>query len=606
MADFVRDTTVGYVNKDFDSLKRDLIAYAQAHFSGSFQDFNETSPGMAILELQAYIGDVLSFYIDQNFLEMKQETARQLKNVEAFAKQLGYRPKGKRTARVPLKVIVELPATTDSTGNRVPDYTYAPVIKAGSQFIGPNSTIFESLEDLDFSLTPANVVVASRDNAGVIAYFAIRREVQCVAGTTVKDTINVTSYTPYLRVNLSNKGVQEVLSVTDSNGYTWYEVDFLSQNMVFDQVSNTNNDSTIVPYIMKLRSAPRRFTVDYSPSKDATTLQFGPGQGLKNDDELIPSIANISLPIAGRQTVSNFSLDPQNFLKTRSLGLSPYNTTLYVRYRIGGGEETNVPKGTINKPGSLNIQFKSNSLVQTKMDAVTNSVECINIIASEGGGAAETMDEIKTNAGSYFASQRRCVTREDYLTHVFSMPEKFGRPEKAFIKQNEFDPFAVDIHVLSLDANANLIHPSVILKQNIQTWLSKLRMMTEGVNILNGSIINIGVNFGVVISPRKNRSEVMTNCFTALKNYFDISKMQIGQPIVISDIEATLQSLDGVVSVYKLNLTSFYGISGGYTYPTDISSFDVSAATKHGILYCPDGCIFEVRHPENDIVGESK
>jgi hypothetical protein len=251
----------------------------------------------------------------------------------------------------------------------------------------------------------------------------------------------------------------------------------------------------------------------------------------------------------------------------------------------------------INKPGSFRMTTAATGSAES---AIRDSVEVLNLVASEGGGPAETISEIKTNAESFFASQMRAVTREDFLTHVMTMPARFGRPTKAYIKNADFNRYAVDLHILSQDVNGNLTSPSLILRENIKTYLGKLRMMTEGINILSADIINIGVKFGVVISSRYNRSEVLTKCLLEMKNYLDTDNAQIGQSIVLSDMKAKLQNVEGVISVYRFEIVSLKGSRYAST------SFDVQANTANGIVYCPANAIFEVKFPDSDISGESK
>ncbi len=617
----IKDTTRKYVNKDFESYKRDLMRYAQAHFSGAYQDYNEVSPGMMILELQAFLADNLAFYMDQQFLELKQTTARQLENVEDFAKMRGYRPRGKRAARVPLYWFIEVPAGVASgTGKPVPmdpfghditdpQWKNQIVLRAGSQANGPVGTVFETLKDLDFSDTsqdnPQEVRVASYQPDGVTPKtFVVRRFVDSVAGTTVTDTVPVGDFVPFARLPLGQSDVQEVIDVFDSEGSQWYEVDYLSQNVVFDQVANTASDSGSAPYVLRVRSTPRRFVVDHVVASNATFLQFGSGEGLKFDDELVPSVAQLALPVVGRKTFTNFILDPQNFLRTRTLGLSPYNTTLTVRYRVGGGAQTNVPAQTIARVGSADLVFGSTPSTAQQgqyIQDIRGSVEVKNIQASEGGGDAESISEIKVNADGFFAAQGRAVTKEDFVTHVLSMPSRFGRPEKVYAKPNEFNAAGVDLHVLSVDSNGNFSRPTTVLVQNIKTYLNRLRMITEGITILPAYVVNFGINFGVVISPKFNRAEVLTNCMNVLKNYFVNVNMQIGMPIVDSDVRAQVQNVSGVISVYKLDFSLKYGAP----YSEDIN-LDFKAQTKNGILYCPEDTIFELRSPDQDIVGESK
>ena len=308
-----KTSDVKYLNKDFDGFKRDLMNYAQAHFSGAFRDFNEASPGMALLELQAYIGDVLAFYIDQQFMEMKSDTARQIENVEAFAKMRGYKPKGQSAATTPVSFYVEVPAVA---GN--PDPRFLPILLAGTQCVTPDGVFFELLDNLDMTqITATNnwQAIASRKDAnGQITFFAIRAQGNCIGGQTVNEIIPVGNYKKYTSVQLSNKNVLDVLSVYDQQGNNWYEVDYLAQNVVFDQIVNMSSDNLTVPYVLKFVSAARRFVVEHSLTDGSVKLQFGAADGLSYNDQLIPSVSQLALPIAGRTTFTNFAIDPQNFI----------------------------------------------------------------------------------------------------------------------------------------------------------------------------------------------------------------------------------------------------------------------------------------------------
>lgn len=606
MADFIKDKTIKYLNKDFVSFKRDLIKFAEAHHSGAFQDFNESSPGMLLLELNAYIGDTLSFYMDQSFSELKQETARQEKNVVSFAKSLGYKPKGKRAARGTIHWILEVPATTNRKGEIVPDDTYAPLLINGARAQGPNETVFETLDNLDFSASLGRQVTGSQFNAdtGQPTHFAIRKSVDIVAGETKTENVTVGDFEQFKTVELANEDVIEVLSVIDSDGNEWTEVDYLAQDTVFDSDVNTNSDSDEVPYILKLQTVPRRFITDRDPTTNKTSLIFGSGNGINYDDDLIPNLADLALPLAGRDTFTTYPLDPQNFLKTRGLGLSPFDTTLTVEYRVGGGSETNVPAGSIRKVAEAQLVFNTNSLNATKKSNVESSIECINLVPTEGGGSKETISEIKANSAAYFAAQNRIVTREDFIARILSLPEKFGKPEKVFVKRNNTNSLSLDVHILSKDNNGHLITSTDTLKSNIKKYIEPFRMITDGVNLLDTNIINLKLNFGVVVSPKFNRTEVLTKCLDVARSYLDTGKMQIGQPIVLSDLSAELQSVLGVLSVFELKFTNLVATNESLSYSN--VSFDVKSYTRNSILYCPDNSIFEIKYPNKNIVGATK
>lgn len=605
MPKLIKERNVSYVNRDFNSLKRDLIRMAQAHHSGSFSDFNESSPGMVFLEFAAYVGDVLSFYQDQQFNETKMSTATDYNNVVAFAKMKGYRPSGPRAARGKLAVAVEVPSSTDQVGARVPDPLYCPILVAGSQAAGPNGTTFETLENTFFSSSLGRDVVATRfDSSGMPSYFALRKYVDIVAGQTVTETFSITEFKKFRSIELSNRDVIEIIDVVDSDGNIWYEVPYLAQSFVFASEDNNGSDNEQVPYRLSILSVPRRFQTDRDSSTGKTSLIFGSGDGVNFDDELVPNLADFALPLAGRSTFSSFALDPRNFLKTRSFGLSPYNTSLTIRYRIGGGENTNVPDRSIRSMSNATLSFQSTNLDPQKKADVESSLSCNNDVSTDGGAPAETITEIKLNADAFYASQSRVVTEQDFISRVFSLPAKFGKVAKVSVSRNPISHLSTDMFILSKDSNGHLAVASSTLKNNIKGYIGQFRMSTEGINIFDGKILNVRCNFGVVVSSKLNKSEVLTKCIDVIRSRFDVDLIQMSQPIVLSELTNALHSVNGVISVYELYFSNVIGLIDSFSYSSQ--KFDVGASTRNGIIYCPNDSIIEIKYPNRDIIGVAK
>lgn len=616
MANSFKEKSIKYLGRDFSGFKQNLLDYSQAHHSGVFQDYNESSPGMALMEFAAYVGDVLSFYQDMQFAELT-ENARQIENVTSFAKRLGYRPAGKRAARGVLSTIIEVPSTLKN-GEYVPNDLYSPVLKMGAKCPGPNGVIFETLTDVQFSASAPTentdryrMLTGSRfdPSTGSPTHFAVRKDVEIIAGETKTDVVFIPTFERFKSVELSEQDVLEILSVTDSDGNSWYEVDYLTQEVVFESVINDAPDSSIVPYVMKIRAVPRRFIVDRDPTTNKTSLIFGNGDGVNFDDELIPNVADFALPSAGRNARVPVSLDPQNFLKTRTLGLSPFNTTLTIKYRVGGGEQTNVPAGSVRSFNEAVLDFSSTNLDPIKRSDVIGSLECINMRKTEGGYPEETVEEVKANSSAFFAAQNRIVTREDYIARIFSMPARFGKVAKCFVRKSALNALALNIHVATIDENGHIAQATPTLIRNIKTYLSFFRMLTDSVNILQCDIINLKIDIGLVISPKFNRNEVLAQALSTVRDTLDVKKMQLGQPIVFSDLNAQLQAIDGVISVYDLRIKNIFGQIDGLDYTDNYGNsvrFDVNAATQSGILYCPENAIFQIKFPKRDISGESK
>lgn len=606
MAKLTRERSISLLNKDFDGFRKSLIKFSQAHMSGVFSDFNETSPGMAFLEMTAYVGDVLSFYMDQQFNELRQDTARQLDNVVAFAKSKGYRPQGKRAARGIVQFAIEVPATTNTSGEVIPSDFNTPILMKGAQCEGPNGTVFETLENVFFTSSLDRSVTGSRfdQTTGLPTYFAIRKPVEVIAGKTQEESFTITDFEKFKTIELSESDVIEVIEVTDSEGNEWLEVDYLAQDWVFDQVTNQDSDATDVPYVLKLVAAPRRFITDKDIVTGKTKLIFGAGDGINFDDELIPNLADYSLPLAGRRIFSSYSIDPRNFLKTRSLGLSPYNTVLNIKYRVGGGSNTNVAPKTIRNVLKAELVFSSTNVDPIVKSIVEGSIGCNNPTRTDGGADEESVTEIKINSDAFYASQNRVVTREDIIARILSLPSKFGKPDKVYVKKSNDNTIAMEVFVLSRDSDGNLVIASPTLKKNIKTYLSKYRMLTDGIDIFDSNIINLKCNFGVVVSSKFNKSEVLAKCLDVVSDYLSRDKMQIGQPIVLSDLSAEIQNVNGVISVYELKFSNLVGTIDDFSYSS--VRFDPLANLKNNILYCPENSIFEIKFPRKNIVGVAK
>lgn len=600
-----KERIVSLLNRDFKSLKRDLITFANAYATASFTDYNEASPGMSILEFAAYVGDGLNYYIDQAFNEGG-DSATQLKNVVANAKSRGYRPQGKRPAVGQLSWAIVVPATVDAFGSVRPDDSYTPVIMKGSQGVAKNGAPFETLDDIPFTASLGRSVTGSSfdPTTGIPTSFAIQRTVDVVAGKTVEESVSVSDFVPFRRMDLAQADVIEVISVIDSQENEWFEVDYLAQDWIFIPETNTNSDSDTVPYVLKLQTAPFRFIVDRDITTGVSTLVFGSGDGVNFDDELVPNVASYALPLAGRRTFNNFAVDPQNFLKTRSLGLSPHNTTLAITYRVGGGSETNVPARSIRQVSKAILSFPSNNLDTLLKGRVEGSVGCLNFGSMTGGGPPETIREIKSNSAAFFAAQSRVVTREDIVARSLSIPSKFGKPEKVFVKPSGVGRFAYDIHVLSLDVDGVLSKATVTLKSNLATYLRKFKMLTDGINILDADILDIRVHFGVTVTPGRNRSEVLLSCTDRLTEYFSQDRIQIGQPIIVSDVVSVLNGTAGVTAVYEVSFRNVFGFSDGLSYSDD--RFNLTNNLQDGMLICPPEAIFQVKYPAKDIVGSAK
>lgn len=621
-----KQTDIKYVGRDFDAFKQGLIEFAKAYYPDTYNDFNEASPGSLFLDMAAYVGDVLSYYTDYNFKENFLIYAQEKKNILNMAAAFGYKPKLSVPSSVTLDVYQLLPPT--GTGaNTAPDFSYGLKIKEGMEVKATEQGIdFITTSNLDFTVdtpqSPTEISVYSYDTGtGAINYYLAKKQVKAISAKTKTKTLTVGASTRYLKLLLEDTtdpliGIQ---SIVDSDNNIWYEVPYLAQDTMFERVQNTiYNDpvssvySSETPWLMKLKKVPRRFIVRVTEA--GLEIQFGAGTSSNPDEELLATPEQIGLILPNGKQDTDASLDPSNPLITSTYGLVPSNTTLTITYLVGGGVSSNVPSNSINNITSIDLTETSLPLTTATLNnAIRQSVAVNNLEAASGGRNEETIEEIRQNTLAQFSSQNRAVTREDYIMRVYSMPTTFGSAAKAYITPDEqqnigtsdlmdtvANPLALNLYVLGYDNNKNCTTLNGAVKENLKTYLSQYRMLTDSINIRDAYVINIGVKFDIIPLPNYNANEVLLKAIQAVKDYFSIDRWQISQPIIVSDVYNLLFNVDGVQSVSTLKVTNLNDSALGYSTVV----YDVNAATRNGIIYPSlDPAIFEVKFPNTDIQG---
>jgi hypothetical protein len=616
--------TVQYLNKDFDSLKAQLINFAQTYYPNTYNDFNEASPGMMLIEMASYVGDVLSFYIDNQIQENFLQFAKQRKNLLAQAYTFGYQPKVTKAASVVLSVYQVVPSTIAS-GQYEPDFSYALILEEGGKVSSnlDSNTQFYINEKVDFSKSvpgsETEISVYSTDVFQNPQYYLLKKSVKATAGTLTSTNITFGNPERYPTVDINDTNIIEIVSVVDSNNNKWYEVPYLAQDTIFEPTVNiAQNDPNLaqyndtVPYLLKLKKVPRRFVTRFKENNQLQ-LQFGPGISSGADEEIIPNSDNIGLGLPYGVNKMTTAFDPSNFLYTQTYGLAPSNTVLTVTYLKGGGATSNAPVGTLTINSGVTTIFNGNNLDNTLSTTVQNSLAFDNEEAANGGGDGDTNEQIRQNALSSYPTQLRTVTKDDYIIRTLSLPSKYGTISKAYVNQDisiqtnfstdimaTQNPNSVSLYILSRDNNNSLIPSNNVIKQNLKTYLSQYRMITDAVNINDAFIINIGVNFEIIVRPNYNNRLVLNNCLTLLQSYFTIDNWQINQPIILPEIYSNLDQVEGVQTVQKVEIINKAGSNTNYSQ----YSYDIKGATINNIIYPSlDPSIFEVKFPTTDIQG---
>lgn len=594
-----------YLNKDFDSLKSDLYEYAKIHFPERIKDFSETSLGGMFLELASYVGDVQSFYLDHQFHELSPETAVEARNIQAHIRDAGVDIVGASPSVVTVTFSLEVPADT-SVSPPVPTISATPVIYAGTVMQAQNGVQFELTEDIDFADTDssgelkANIRISSRDANNVPTAFILERTEICLSGFRASESFTVGGFEAFKKYTLGQENVTEVINVRDSLGNVYYEVDYLTQDSVFQAITNQDEDNDLVPQNLQIIPCPYRFTNDMSLDTRLTTLTFGGGNAESLDDDIVPDPSEFALPLYGKRTFSRFTLNPNNLLQTTTLGVIGTNTTVTVEYRYGGGLSHNVSPGAIRDVTNLIIGFprSPNPDVASR---VRLSLAVRNDAESSGGDDAPNLDDLKLRVPAARAAQSRIVTKPDLLARVYTMPSNFGRVFRASIRSNPNNPLSSILYIISRDSSGRLIVSPDSLKKNLAKYLNSYRMISDAIDILDSQIINFQVEFVIVVDPNHNRALVLNNVLSRLRQYFNIKYFEIDQPILLDDIRNIIYNNQGVLTLQSLNIRNVTGTSGTRVY-SDVQ-FDPNANTKRGLVIGPPGSIFEVRFKDNDLIG---
>jgi len=666
-----RGKDIKYLNKDFNAFKANLVEFAKTYFPKTNTDFSDASPGMMFIEMASYVGDVLSYYVDDTFKESLLTTAGDFGNVVALAQFMGYNPKVTSPATTTMSVYQICPAIGTGVFNRA-DERFMLKIKQGMQIESKTDGIdFITTDVVDFvDITNREITVYQRDSiTGEPTLYLLKKYVQAISATILEEDFSFGVYEPYRTIDLADTNVISIYDVRDSNGNKWYEVPYLAQEMVFLDYPNTElNDPDLVqfkdtvPYVLKTLKTPRRFTTKINPDS-TTTIRFGAGDPTASDEQLIPNLKNVGLGLPNSIARLEESFDPTNFLKTKTYGTSPSNTVLTVKYYIGGGVASNVEAGELTRITGIQYEDDFSSLTVAQLgtyNSLKNSVAVTNEIPATGGRGSETIEEIRENALANFNAQNRAVTSKDYQVRTLSMPAKYGAIAKAFAtadgsldnnspasilaspnrlqefvdivmrfidtpnqqkptrrivetqierfllgkasNQNEKNnPFAINIYMLGYDVNGKLTSLNRAVKENLKTYLNEYKILTDGINMIDGFVINIGIEFEVCCYDTYNKSEVVAKCIVDLQQYFNIDRWTFNQTINLNEIELLLANVEGVKSVSMLKIVNKCG--GRYSN----NSYNIEAATKDKIVYPSlDPSVFEIKFPDSDIKGRAK
>lgn len=624
---------ISYLSKTFSEYRQNLIDYARVYFPNTNTDFNEASPGMMFIEMAAYVGDVLGYYIDTNFRESLLSYANEMDNVIPLAQSMGYKTKPGAAASCNVDVYQLCPAKNIG-GDYGPDARYFLRLSTTAVFASTNfPTNFRTIEEINFGDPfDREISIYATDTNDKPLTYLVKKKAKVVAGTIKTYEYSFGLPEKFSKIQLPDLDVLDIISAVDGAGHTWYEVDFLAQDLVFQDNVNTNvstaNFSIPPTYTIKVVRTPRRFVTRYNENFN---LELHFGSGVVDDNDATINLEPKKLSNSEYTTnLGSTSLDPSDFLSSHSYGSAPGNTTLTITYAVGGGIATNVPSNSINKIVTITPLNDTTSFSPAELALwrdVVSSVGVNNIDPATGGKGQDSIEEIRTGALGFFNAQNRVVTANDYIARVYAMPPKYGAVSKVFVAKDEQmnsilraaqdqapttgvyvedqpGPGIINLYVLGYNQNKKLVSLNTESKKNLKIYLDQYRMLTDSVRIMDAFVVNIGVKFKIIVYKNYNMNEVLARTIDRIRNFFDIDLWQLNQPIIMNDLYMELASTDGVQSVISVQILNKYSFKNGSDYEDYI--YDISSATNNGIVYPSlDPSIFELRYPSQDIIGSA-
>ena len=604
-----RAVSIKYTSREFDSIKSDLIDYIRRYYPNTYRDFNEASFGSLVIDTVAYIGDILSFYIDYQANETFVETATEYNNILRLGRQLGYKFGGAASSYGTAALYVLVPASTTGIG---PDMSYVPVLKQGAEFTGTTGAAFMLNQDVHFGNPGASIRVARVDETtGNPTHYAVKTYGQVMSGELRTEFIPIGAYKKFNKITLDALDVSEVVSIVDSEGNEYFEVDYLSQNVVYRGITNrmttTSSEGTYATgdqasEILKPVVVPRRFIKNRNVR--TTEIIFGASADSEVPKDFLTEPQTSILDIHGKNYIQDTTFDPTRLIQSDKFGVAPSNTTLTVTYRINTVQNVNLRVGQLNSVGEYKMEFNDVvSLDASKVNDVVNSLEIDNEEPILGDIDIPNTDELRHRIRDTFATQNRAVTQQDYESFVYQMPPKFGSVKRCRImRDSDSLKRNLNLYVISEDQTGILTEANSVMKNNVKTWLQKNKMINDTIDILDARVINLSIEFVAVGSLERTKFEVLSAAYERLQERFQ-RLPDIGEPFFITDIYKELRNVEGILDVTDVKIIKKNGDIADRVYSDVSFNLEKMTSADGRFIEMPKNVIYEIRYPEFDIKG---
>ena len=593
----LKKNSIIYTQRDFSSIKEGLVDFAKRYYPETVKDFSEASFNSLILDTVAYVGDILSFYLDYQANESFLLTASEPRNLLKHARGFSYPVKGKAASFGQAALFVEIPA--DSTGGL--DNKFLPILRRGTIFEAGSAGSFTLNEDVDFRKNNVKAVV-SKVNAttGIPTFFVLKAYGQVISGQEIQRTFMIGEFTKFLQLELAEGNlVSQVTSILDNAGNQYYEVENLAQNIIYAQELNRGGDKDTVSYKLKRVAAPRRFVVEFLNNR--CFLRFGAGTEVKISDDVVNEPRNVLLQQDGRDYISSTTFDPTKLVDTDKFGVAPANTTISVSYRVNTSFTVNAAAGQISAPTLVDMEFPDDTTEDvTTQNTVIRSLEVTNEDPILGDSSVEGKEEFRTRVMSHYFSQNRAITKEDYVSAIYKMDPRFGSIKRCnVVKDFDSNRRNLNIYVVAEDNDGFLTTATSTLKQNVKNWLLGYKPINDSVDILDGVIVNYGINYSAIIDDNVDKLQVLSAANTLLANKLGIVK-NFGDSLFLGDIFRDLVvNVDGLLDIVEIEIVN----KVGDLYSSSFFNVEDHLSSDGRYLNVPEDHILEIKFPERDIKG---
>ena len=591
---------IDYTKTSFDEIKEELVQYAKRNYPDTYRDFKKSSFGSLLFDMVSYVGDQLHYYLDHNANEALLPYTKNPEVAVQLIQALGAIPTLNPVGVGEVEMQILQPANSLGVA---PDSTYELTSRAGTKFRSQGGAIFTQMRDVTFTADTSRIVGYSTAGDGSkINYFGLKATVPVVSGEERTYTVEVGTFRRFLKIEIPDPALTEILKVEDSNKNEYHQVRHLSKKFIHRPLVDPNNTDTLAPTIMKKIPVPRRFIIEKSLNK--TFLVFGHGEKhLTTTKNSVAEPTKLVLNFAGKTFDPSRSLDAMSLTNSDSLGVAPQNTTLTITYRRNTVDNTNAAAGTVTQVVEPVLVFKNeNSLELSKVNYIKENVQVFNDNPINGNISIPNTEELKRRYTGAFGAQERAVTKEDYVSTIYTMPPVYGSIKRASVIRDTNDLRRnLNIFLMAEGPDGKFQKPTRLLKENVKTWLDSAKMISDTLDLFDANIINFGIEFKVTLKNNTNRQTILSKIKNSLYEEFTSVPPDIGEPLYISEVIRFLQNIPEVASVPMKDGVVITSITGD-NYTDYLYDVRANTSPDNNYVYIPQNSIWEVKYVD-DIKG---